>query len=143
MNDVFDSDLADDVAFRAMLSLPVLAVAIMVANVASLPLDLTPYAQRMRSDVVRQLFTLGYIAQLFSGAWLGVALFLDLPRAARVAMQAWLLSLCLVLAPVPTLRENVNAALVPLAVVLLVSLLVWTIAPSLKAQAGPVYAGSP
>ena len=128
-------DQESDVAFRSTLSLVVLGVAIGVANAPSLPLDLTPFENRLADGATRSLFALGVAFQGVAGIWLALSLLLDVRRGTRAALLVWLAALSLCLTPVPTVLEDFAAALVPLALVLLVTLLGWMLASSLREPA--------
>ena len=127
-------DSASEVAFRSILGLFVLAIAIACANIAAFPIDQEPFTGRLALEPVRRMFVAGYFAQIGSGIWLALALLLDLRRGIRPALLCWLGALCLMLAPVPPIVAEPLAAPVPLAGVLLVSLVGWALDQSLREQ---------
>lgn len=90
---------------RFVLGLLVLGLTCLLSNFPSVPVDLPEFGTRLASDLIRQLFGIGYWAQLLTGVWLALSLRLDERRGVRMARVAWLLSLCLFLTPVPTLKE--------------------------------------
>lgn len=127
-------DSASEVAFRSILGLFVLAIAIACANISALPIDQQPFVERLADETVRRLFTAGYFVQIGAGIWLALSLLLDVRRAIRPALLVWLAALCLFLAPVPTVREAPLIAALPLASVLMVTLVGWALDRSLREQ---------
>jgi hypothetical protein len=130
-----DTDPDAEVAFRAIIGFVVLALAVFCANIGWIPIDTAPFARRLQDGTVRRLFAAGFVLQLGAGIWLALCLLLNAQRGTRPALVLWLVALCLFLVPVPTLREDLGAALVPLATVLLVSLLGWALDHSLRQRA--------
>lgn len=52
------------------------------------------------------LYLIGFAGQLATGCWLGVALIFDLAPGRRFAVLAWLASLALFFAPMPSPRDD-------------------------------------
>lgn len=127
-------DSASEVAFRSILGLFVLAIAIACANIGALPIDQQPFMDRLSDETVRRVFTTGYFAQIVAGISLALALLLDVRPAIRPALLVWLAALCLFLAPAPTVREAPLVAALPLASVLMVTLVGWALDRSLREQ---------
>lgn len=126
------TDRDAETVFRAALGFVVLGVAIGCANVVSLPIDTTPYTERLSDESIRSLFTAGFVTQLGTGVWLALSLLLDVRRGLRVALIAWFGSLSLYITPVPTLLQDPEAVLVPVAVVALVAMIGWALDSSLR-----------
>lgn len=127
-------EIDSEPGFRALLGLVVLAIAAACANIAALPIDQEPFTGRLALEPVRRMFVAGYFAQIAAGIWLALALLLDLRRAIRPALLCWLGALCLMLAPVPPIAAEPLAAAVPVAGVLLVTLVGWALDQSLREQ---------
>ena len=130
----FGIEREEEVAFRAALGVAVLLVGIACANINSLPLDLTPFADRLANASIREAFAIGFVLQVITGTALTFALLLDVRFAMRPALIGWFLSMGLYLAPVPTLLQGRGATLLPLSLVALVSLFGWALDSSLRME---------
>ena len=133
MRDIRDPD--SESGFRATLSLVVLVVAIVCANVSSLPIDGSAFAARLADPSIRRAFAAGYTLQIATSTWLALSLLLDVRRGLRAALYSWFASLILLLALVPTLAQDAGAALLPLVIVALVALVGWALDDSLRERA--------
>jgi hypothetical protein len=130
MRDIQDPD--SEIGFRATLSLVVLVIAIVCANIGSLPIDAGAFSMRLADPAIRKAFAVGYTLQIATSTWLAIALLLDVRRGLRAALYSWFASMILLLAPVPTLAQDADAALLPLVIVALVALVGWALDDSLR-----------
>ena len=132
MRTTLHAGMHDDVLYRGALGLGVLAIAILCANFASLPIDTTLFEARLADPDVRHAFVAGYVLQLASGSALALALLLDARRLQRAALYAWFVSLCLLFVPVPPILRDPETALLPVLVVSISALIGWALDESLR-----------
>ncbi len=129
---VLERESQDEVGFRAVLGLAVLAIAIVCANFSSLPIDTTMFEARLGDPDVRDAFITGYTLQLATGSVLALALLLDVRRVVRPALYSWFVSLCLLFVPVPAPLRHPASALLPVTIVATTALIGWALDESLR-----------
>jgi len=93
------------------LGMLVLSVTCLVANLTSF--RIAPgeaVADRLADHLIGRLSAIGYLAQLGTGLWLSMSLLFDIVRGRKAAAVLWVASLCLYLAPLPSLTADLALA---------------------------------